>query len=248
MHEGEGRFDRRMGKVGIEGVDLVGDEHSLVHDGSAGKTREIVVIGPAFVLVRDRVLGTLADDVEGPLELGFVADGLSSPDENLPDEGHGRTGRIAEVGGVDRHRAPAEADQAFVRDETLDPFLDRRPDGRIAGQETHADAVFARSREDDAVLLSHLGEKAMGNLEKDAGAVSGVDLGSPRSSMIQIFKYGNGLFDDVVGFFAFDMGDETDAAGVVLVDGVIEPLLLPDSLRALHFGVVSGCLFVVHRA
>jgi hypothetical protein len=30
--------------------------------------------------------------------------------------------------------------------------------------------------------------------------------------------------DDVVGFVAFDAGDETDAAGVVLVAGVVEAL------------------------
>jgi F420-0:gamma-glutamyl ligase len=42
--------------------------------------------------------------------------------------------------------------------------------------------------------------------------------------MIKIAKNEQALADDLVGFAALDMGDKTNAAGVVFVSGIVEAL------------------------
>jgi len=50
--------------------------------------------------------------------------------------------------------------------------------------------------------------------------------------VLQIHEHGDPLGDDVMGFFAADVGDEPDATGVAFVCGIIETLLFdPASLE-----------------
>ena len=65
----------------------------------------------------------------------------------------------------------------------------------------------------------------MRHLHEDARAVAGVPLGPLRAPMLEVQKHLERLGDDVVGSAAFDVGDEAEAAGVVLERRVVQPLL-----------------------
>jgi hypothetical protein len=42
--------------------------------------------------------------------------------------------------------------------------------------------------------------------------------------MLEVFKYLQALLDDCVAFLVLDMSNEADAASVVLIGGVVQPL------------------------
>ncbi len=56
-------------------------------------------------------------------------------------------------------------------------------------------------------------------------AVAGQRIGADRAAMIQVEQDLQPLLDQIVALVTLDMRDEADAAGVVLVGRVIEPLL-----------------------
>ena len=132
--------------------------------------------------------------------------------------------RFAEAGAVDRHVAPAEQDLAFVLDRALDLVFAGEARRRFLGQEHHADAVLARRRQAHALRGHLLAEERVGNLDQDAGAVAGERIGADRAAMGEVAQDLQTLLDDRVAFLALDVRDEADAAGVVLVGGVVETL------------------------
>ena len=95
---------------------------------------------------------------------------------------------------------------------------------RLDGQEGHADAVFAFGREGEAEGGAFAGEELVRNLNENAGAVAGFGIAAAGAAVGQVDEDLDAFGDDVVGFVAFDAGDEADAAGVVLVAGVVQPL------------------------
>jgi len=68
------------------------------------------------------------------------------------------------------------------------------------------------------------GKELVGNLDEDAGAVAGFGIAATGSTVGQVEEDLDTFSDDVVGFVAFNAGDEADTAGVVLVAGVVEAL------------------------
>ncbi len=74
-------------------------------------------------------------------------------------------------------------------------------------------APFAQSR-----------SSASGRLDQAARAVSHQRIGADCAAMVEVYKELETLGDDVVGFFAPDVGDKADAARVMLVAGVIKTL------------------------
>ena len=49
-------------------------------------------------------------------------------------------------------------------------------------------------------------------------------IGAGRAPVRQIFEYLQALSDDRVAFFAFDVGNEAQSTGVVLVRGIVQTL------------------------
>ncbi len=64
----------------------------------------------------------------------------------------------------------------------------------------------------------------MGDLDQDARAVAGVVLAAAGASVIEVLEDGEGVADESVRLPPLQVGDEADAAGVVLVLGVVESL------------------------
>ena len=67
-------------------------------------------------------------------------------------------------------------------------------------------------------------QKGVGHLHQDAGAVAGVGFAAARSTVVEVDEDFKGLADDLVGFFPFDIDQESHPAGVVLEGGVVETL------------------------
>jgi hypothetical protein len=87
----------------------------------------------------------------------------------------------------------------------------------LLGQEHHADAILTRRGQLDA-LRRHLGTKVVvGDLDQDAGAVAHQRVGADRAAVVQVLENLQTLRDDRVRLASGDVGDETDAAGIVLV-------------------------------
>ena len=64
----------------------------------------------------------------------------------------------------------------------------------------------------------------MGHLDEDARPVPGVDLAAAGAAVQEVLEDGEGLAHDGVGLSPLDVHDEADAAGVVLVSGIVEAL------------------------
>ena len=73
----------------------------------------------------------------------------------------------------------------------------------------------------------HLGAiELVGNLDQDAGPVAHQRIGADGAAMGQVLEDLEALLDDRMRFRAGDVGDEADAAGVVLVGRAVQALAL----------------------
>ncbi len=174
----------------------------------------------------DGVGGTAADHVELALEgIGDHHVGAAA-DEDLADHrllglDRGRHGHRR----IGRHVAPAQDDLAFGTDGTLDLFLAGETGGVFLGQEDHAHAVIAGGRQGHALLGHLFAEQGVRNLDQDAGTVALQRVGTHGTPVVQILQDFETLLNDLVGFVALDMCNETDTTGVMFVGGVVQALL-----------------------
>ena len=142
-------------------------------------------------------------------------------------EGLGRLHRLAERRVVDRHvGAPAEDAQAFARGDLLEGLADELAPLGVARHEQRADAVFAGRRQRDAERLGLAGEEFVRDLHQDAGAVAGARIGADRAAMLEVDQDGERIVDDLVRLAALDVGDESDAAGILGERGIVEAVRL----------------------
>ena len=167
---------------------------------------------------------TLADDVELAFERIGDSDVLAAPDEHLADHRLDFPDRIAESRIVAGHVAPTDECLPFFLDRTLDFVFASQSRRRFLGQEHHADAILSVRRQLDVLPGHFFAQERVRNLQQDAGTVASKRIGADRASMRQILEYLQPLLDDGVGFLALDMGDETDAAGVVFIGRIVESL------------------------
>ncbi len=170
--------------------------------------------------------GALVHEVELPVKGVLVGAGSVALEEDLAHERLARLGGVAQGRVVGRHLAPADHLDPFLPDDALEDVLRRASFGGLGGGEEHGDAVLARRRQLEAVLGACLAEEGVGDLNENPGTVTGVVLAPYRAAVVEVFQDGYRLLDDLVGFLSLDVGDEADAAGVVLELGIVHPLLL----------------------
>ncbi len=133
VNDGDGRFHVRVQQVGIVSVDLVGQQHALVHDGAAGEAGNVEAVALLVPVVANRPLGALADDVELAFEGQRVAADErigDAADEYLAHERLPGNGCRAERTVVGRHGAPAEYGLALLAHDLLEFGLEG---GALAG-------------------------------------------------------------------------------------------------------------------
>ena len=142
-------------------------------------------------------------------------------DEDLFDVGLSSASLAADGVAVGGSVAPAEDGETFLTGDAFDDaFADEALLG-FHGQEHHADAVVARVGQGVAEFLAFAGEELVGNLDEDAGAVTGFGVATAGSAMGQIDEDLDAFGDDVVGRFGVDVDYEAEAASIVLVCRIV---------------------------
>ena len=174
--------------------------------------------------VVDGVRDDLAGDKEPALEDLLVLHALALADEDLQMRRLRRLHGLAEIARIDRHVAPAEKMHALVRDRLRDDLLDDPEAFPIARHEEVADAVFAGLREGDAEGRALLDEEVVRDLHENAATVAHLRVGADGAAMVEVLQDLEALGDDRVRLAVLHVGDEADAAGILLVGGIVEAL------------------------
>ena len=95
----------------------------------------------------------------------------------------------------------------------------------MLGQIDHADTVRTNRWQLDIATGQHLTEEFVGNLEKDAGAIAGINLTATSAAVIKINQHRQRLANDCMRLFAFNINHETNATCISLESWIIQPLL-----------------------
>ena len=218
------RRQRGVAQIGEIFAELAGEQQTLVDD-RPRRHRHGVIAGEALVLTgEDGVRYLLAQHEETPLEKILVGVARPAADEDLAGQGLARLDALAERLRVDRHVAPTQQLETLGGDRLLDDGDDLL--GRLArlGQEHDADRVFALGRQREAESLGLLDKERVRDLQQHAAAVAGAGIGPRRAAMVDVEEDLQTLLDDVVRLLVVHVGDEADAAGIVLLGRIVEPL------------------------
>ena len=127
---------------------------------------------------------------------------------------------------VDGHVAPAQHDLAFGAHRALEFLFARETRSVFLRQEDHADAVLAGRRQRHALLGHFLAIEGIRDLDQDARAVAHQRVGTDGAPVVEVLEDLQALLNDFVALLALDMGDEADAAGIVLIARVVQPFAL----------------------
>ena len=224
MHQRQRRGEQRMMQIGVIGAELIGQEHALVDQRAAGQRHGVEADVAAAGLAVDGVGDHLAQDVEPALEIVLVLDVGPAADEHLPVGRLGLDHRGRQAGIVGRHVAPAEQLQPFGLDHARDDGFAIDALRAIARHEHVADGVMAGLGQLDVERRGDLFEEFMRDLHQDAGAVAGQRVGAGRAAMGEVLQDLEAMLDDLVARPALEVGDEADAASIVLALRIIESL------------------------
>ena len=165
-----------------------------------------------------RELGAPADHVELPLERVLI-ESRGCRDEELADPWRRGARRVAGVASVDRDVAPANDPLPLLGRRVGEQLLELRAPPLVVRQEAHSDAVAAGRRQ---ILLEHRPEERIRDLDEDARAVTRARVRSGGPPMLEVGDRGERALDRLVRRDCVETGHERDAAGVMLVRGVVE--------------------------
>ena len=224
MHQCERALEIRIVQVGIVGAELVGQEHPLVDHRAARDRHRIIAGGAALAPAINRIRNRLAQDVEPAFEFILRYLLLAAADEHLHVLRLGRLDRLTERRIVGRHVAPAEQRQFLARNDLGVDIADDLPPVRILRHEEIADGIFAGGRQFESKLGSLLRKELVRDLHQDAGAVAHARIGADRAAVLEIAKNAQAVFDELMRLAALDVGDETDAARILVERGIVETL------------------------
>ncbi|MNQ69403.1 hypothetical protein D3C85_839940 [compost metagenome] len=234
VDQGQGRDAARVLQVLVVYAHLVGQQQAFIDDG-AGRHRwheEFFAVQQFQGL--DGVARRFADHIQFALERVGDHDIRAAADEDLANDGflgaHGRRHRHVRIDG---HVAPAQYDLSLDAHGAFDFLFASDARCVFLRQEDHAHAVFARRRQFHALLGHFFAVVLVGNLDQDAGAIAHQRIGAHGAPVIEVFQYQQTLFDDRMGLVALDMGDETDAAGIVFIGWVVQALRFHGLLRCI---------------
>jgi len=234
VDEADGARYFRVFEFLVEVGDLRGEQEALVDDGAARERRQVEEIAVTDVGGGDLVFATLADGEEAALEFVFAHAG-GAVDEDLLDVRLRVARQAADRVGIDWGVAPAEDGEALFANDTLDDAFTLEALGALNRQEDHADAVLASLGQGEAEFCAFTSEELVRDLDENAGTVAGVGVAAAGAAMGEVDEDLDPLLDDVVGFFAFDVGYETETAGIAFAIGVIEALAFRESAE--HGGI-----------
>ncbi len=94
----------------------------------------------------------------------------------------------------------------------------------VARQKTHRDGITPEFGQAQATALRPIAQQRVRHLDQAPGAVTDQGIGADRTAVIEIYQDLQAALDNVVRFSPFDIGDETDAAGVMFVARIVKSL------------------------
>ena len=134
MHDGNGRFIIGMLQITEEFPKLMYQEHTLVHDGSAGKRYHIGVIVTLFEYP--------AHHVQAAVKIQSLGNVRRSADECLHDKRHTFSGLVSQDILINGHFSPAQELQPFLGNDDLKHLLCLVALHFLLGEEEHTHAVI----------------------------------------------------------------------------------------------------------
>ena len=141
--------------------------------------------------------------------------------------------------------APAEQYLPLARDRPLDFLLAGNTRCRFLGQEHHAHAVLTVGRQSQALPPADAAQERVGHLDEYSGAVTLQRIGPGCAAVREIPEYLQRLRNDGVALVTFDVGDEAQTAGIMLVARVVQALparwQLVRFARSLAHVVLTAC-------
>ena len=206
----------------------------MIDQRAARQRHRVVADVAALVGEVERVGDDLADEIEPALELLLVLHCLRPADEELPVHRLHRLDHLGQAAVVDRHRAPAEELQPLLADDAHPHALAMRAQTLVLRHEEMADGIVAGLRQLDAERAALLAQELVRDLDQDAGAVAGDRIGADGTAVLQVLQDGERVLDQLVRFLAFEVGDEPDAAGIVLAARIEEPARARMSQRGIR--------------
>ena len=114
--------------------------------------------------------------------------------------------------------------QALGRDDLLDDFAHLPARLGLARHEELADRVMALRRQVEAQLGAFGREERVRDLGQHAAAVAERGIRAHRAAMVEVDQNLQALFEDVVRLAVLHVGHKADAAGIVLLGGIVERL------------------------
>ncbi len=210
-------------EVRVVAAQLRRREHPLVDDRAGREARH------------DRVAARLEleaapNHVELALErILVVRRGPAGGDDQLPDEG-GRLRRgAAGEGRIDRDVAPANDGLPFLCHDRLEQRLELATPAGLVRKEAHCDAVPTGRRQRGA---DDPAEERIRDLQEDPGTVTRARVGPCSATMLEVLERLQRPLHGLAQRRPVEPCDERDAAGIVLVVGRVEALLV--LLRGAH--------------
>ena len=216
VDHGEPRDRDRVAEVRVEGGQLVGGEHPLVHQGPAAEARQVEAVAGQ----PDRVAAPL-DDPPEDVEAAFqgVALEAEGADEELADDRHPGQGGRPGARRLHRDVAPAEQPEPLVVAGGGDQRLAVRPGGGVVGEEGHPHPVGAGRREGETGVPA---QEGVGELDQDAGAVTAQRVRTGGTAVAQVAQRLQAGADDLVGRLPVQSGHEGDPAVVVVQPRIVQ--------------------------
>jgi hypothetical protein len=223
VEDGERGFEGGILEVGVKTLELVACEHTLVDDdpgAEGGNVERGSAIGGTAVF--NFVAGEKEEKFEGVIGKFF---GVGTGHEELFDFGGGSGGFFPEDAQVDGDGSPGENLETAPGDDLLGDPADMGL-GVVVGRrkKKNADPEIGVGIKALAEFFDLAAEKFGGDLGEDAGAIAGFGIGIEGAPVGELADAGEGALEDGVQLAALDVRDETDAAGVVLVGGMVKAL------------------------
>ena len=219
VENAERRVVLGVGEVAVKLVERRGNQQALVNDDAAGKRRDVEILD----LVGG---GEFFDLVARQEQAAFVVVRAHAPglaDEHLFDARHGELRFVAEHADVGRHLAPAEQKQTARGEHFFGDGLGAGLGvGVIVREETEAHAEVGVLINVVPKAADFLAQDGVGKLREQSRAVAGLGVGVERAAVAEVAKRLDAVLEHPVGAFAADVSDEPDAAGIVLVLGLIK--------------------------
>ena len=198
-------------QFGEDLLQLVGGQHALVDQGARGERGEV---DP------DLVFAAAAQGVRQPVQFDALL-AVGAGHHELGEVRHHRDRDRAQGAVLGRDVAPAQHLEALGGGDLLD--LGDRGGAlvRLLGQEGRADGVRPGLGQ---LEVADLAQEGVGDLDQDAGAVTGLGVGTGGAAVVEVAQRLQALFHDVVVGDPAQLGDEGHPAGIVLEGRIVEPL------------------------